>query len=192
MYLVIEKNSDFYKDDYHEEILGLIDQQMFEFYELFNSGALVNAKEVLLYSVGNHAKLSSRYLALDLLPATQFLVSAKFASLLREHCRESIELIPAAIINGEDYYDGYFSVNILNIVDCIDFKKSDTYRMLPSDPSSKIVINHAVFKDGGLEGIDLATAKDGPEFVLASQGFADLCRDRGITGLDFWPNGSPP
>ena len=192
MYLLIKLNSDFYGKDYREEILGLEGRQELELYTLFNSGNPINANELLLYSTGSHAKLANKYLKLDLLPANPFLVSAKFANLLRDHCGKSVELIAAVVKNGTDYYEGYFSVNFLKIIDCIDFIKSDTYRMLPNDSNSPLVINRVVFKDGSLEGNDVATAKDGPEFNLASKGIADLCKDQGITGIDFWPDGSPP
>ena len=192
MYFVIKLNPDFYGEDYHDQILGLEGRQELEAYPLFNSGKLINSNEPLLYSTGSNTKLSNKYLKLDLLPANPFLVSPKFANIFREYCKNSVELIASTIKNSSDYYEGYFSVNFLKTIDCIDFLKSDTYRMLPSDPNSPIVFNHLVFKDGGLDGNDVATAKDGPEFNLASQGFADLCKDHGITGIDFWPDGSPP
>ena len=106
MYLLIKLNSDFYGKDYREEILGLEGRQELELYTLFNSGNPINANELLLYSTGSHAKLANKYLKLDLLPANPFLVSAKFANLLRDHCGKSVELIAAVVKNGTDYYEG--------------------------------------------------------------------------------------
>jgi len=188
MYLIIKINPNFYEEDYNEVILGLQEKQALKFYPLFNSGKKINTESPLIFESGSDLVLAEKYLKLDLLPANPLLVSAKFGVLIKNHCNDSIELIPAVIKNGSKIHANYYAINILKVVDCIDFSRSDVYRMLPSDPSSPLVINRVIFKDGGLHGVDIATAKDGAEFSLASIGFSDLCRKQGITGIDFFPN----
>ena len=198
MLYVVRINDDEYDDNYNEVVLGIKmdenDVHGFSRYgPLFNIGSKISPQKPLIFDSGsNNFKLDDKYLDLDYFTANPMLVSTRFAELLKTYCCNQIELMDAIIEFTGGQRSGYFAVNILNIVDAIDFNKSSIYRMLPSDPASPLMIIEAVFNDMVLSGVQIAVAAQAPGIIVASENFVKICKENNIRGIEFWPNGKPP
>lgn len=118
------------------------------------------------------------------------LISEKFSKLIQLIARDDVQLIDAEIWLNDKRIDGFKVMNVLNKVNCIDMEKSVTRRMLKSDPSSPIVVDKPVFMDGSLTSNMIARAyEDVIKTTIVSESFIQACKDNGINGVEFLPNG---
>lgn len=126
--------------------------------------------------------------AFDCLP-TSFIapvINNKTADILQKFCADSIQLIPAIIIDkNQDVKNKYWIVNILESVESIDLDKSRVHFW--SNSSNIKLIDYLVFRDGSMinDKIHLAREKLFRPFIIVSEKLKREIEMNKITGCMF-------
>jgi hypothetical protein len=121
------------------------------------------------------------------------LISPKFSNLLKEIAPDDVQLIDAVVWINDQKVEGFKVMNILQTVSCIDVEKSETYHMLPNDPSSPLVISSPSFRNGALTTSMLArAAEDIKKTIVVSDSFIKSCVAANIRGIEFKAEGRYP
>lgn len=120
--------------------------------------------------------LKHDYVMSDAVP----LISNKFASLIIDNKIEGLQLIPAAIYQKNVIVGEYYIPIFLDVIDCIDNKKS----VFDKEIEDYTII---VFKPNSLDNKMIVKAKgynDGNPIV--QKDFVRICSQAGIKGVDFY------
>jgi len=108
------------------------------------------------------------------------LVSRKLRDVIIETAINDIQLIGVKVLQGDDFLDNYYIPIYLNVVDCIDRKKSIFDKEI--EDFTKIV-----FKTNSLKEHIIVKAK-GDEFgnPIVQYLFVDACNKNKIKGIEFY------
>lgn len=119
-----------------------------------------------------------------------FLVSKKIASILKAHNIPNINYYESQIVrpDGEILKD-YYTINILNIVNCVDMEKSDYLIKDWGFPGSEYYFFNKLVLDETKINEDIKLFLLGEEVVhkVVHQDIKDACEKVGVTGIKFIP-----
>lgn len=198
MYYTIAVNDDCYDDD-HEDgdpgSLGVVHVQdaLVRQFRKGNRIAIDSILEYQAYPGSDNEKYREKYLKFNYLGSIPDLVDLKFKQLITEHFPNDVQTFPAIVHANRKKFEGYYALNVINIFDCVDLSKSKTYRMLPNDANSPLVVSDAFYKEIEMPpGISIAMVKNLNGVIAVSQEFVDICQEANITGIDFWQYGKCP
>ena len=114
------------------------------------------------------------------------LISGKIASILQGLNVPNIDYYPSVIVrpNGEIIED-YYTINILNVIECVDFDKSDYEKRIY--PRSWIPDFRKMVLDEKLidKGITLFRLKERRTLVAVHESIVKECEKQGVTGINF-------
>ena len=116
------------------------------------------------------------YVMSDAIP----LVSKKLSDIILEYAVNDVQLIEVKIFQNEDFIDNYYIPIALQVIDCIDKKKSIFDKEI--DDFTKII-----FKPNSLENIIVAKAKgyENSDFIV-QETFVKICNKEKIKGIEFF------
>lgn len=145
-------------------------------------GIPYSQNEKLLYVVD---KFDSYFEQYDILPTVGGkLVSLKLKKLI-ESLGSDCEFIPVIIKSTEtgEINDSYFVMNILNLIPCLDHKKSDYEPLVKSIPDGPISLNFIAFIPESLNGHHVVRMKESKGEIVVDEVFVDACRKEKIKGI---------
>lgn len=114
-----------------------------------------------------------------------FLLSQKIADILKKLKTPNIEYYPSIIIRpNNEIIENYYTLNIMNVIDCINLKNS---KYVKSEylgyQFKKLVLNlDKIPKD-----IKLFHLYECETMIVAHEDIVKACKDAGVTGIDFVP-----
>lgn len=121
--------------------------------------------------------------------SSEFLVSKKIAGILREMNVPNLDYYESIIIRNKnnDKIDGFYSINILNVLDCIDFKKSK-YKAEDYGTATRYDFNKLVLDESKIPSdIKVFRLKYRKTLVVAHKSIVEACERENVTGINFIP-----
>ena len=192
MYHIIVPDEEFYAESDDRLVpFGLTKELNNKIFDQFDKGMKIEHQGDLIFSFDGDKKLLEKYLTADFLLSNPTLFSERLVNLVLAHEAREVQIIPAVIQSHHGDYSGFYAINFVNLVDCLDMSKSKFYRMLPGDNNSPLVLQRPVFLDGSFENGLLGVANNAPSLKLASKSFIEKYRQNKMIGMDFWPNNKP-
>lgn len=138
--------------------------------------------EKLRYVVDRFDSYLDKY---DILPTVGGkLVSAKLKKLI-ESLGSDCEFIPAIIKSTEtgEINDSFFVMNVLNVIPCLDYKKSDYEPLVKSIPNGPISLNYIALIPESLNSYNVVRMKESKEEIVVDRVFVDACKKEKIKGV---------
>ncbi|WP_255991106.1 hypothetical protein [Chitinolyticbacter albus] len=173
-------------DDYPEDITVIYDRTRSPRVKYFYEGdSRPLAGETAFFSVESEGDP----FVFDYLPGGPGLFSIKFIDCVKALC-DDIDIIKSEINHNGKIIKSHSAILIKNSISCIDMEKSNTYKMLPSDPTSPTVISNRVFKDSELDGVHIARSSEDPYgTIVISKELIVAIKKTNPKGITYKPNG---
>ncbi len=108
------------------------------------------------------------------------LVSSRVAEFLRHNCHELVELIPAKVMTKSGSLDGFYVVNVRNLGECVDKKKS-RYLCIPGTDHPMKFLNLEFL--GSPDPRMIVREKIYRGFVVVSDEFEKACYENQWKGV---------
>ena len=148
--------------------------------QFLDNKKIVTPTKNIVFNLNKKIKLNTflrfDYVMSDAMP----LINEKLASIILNYAPKDIELIKAIVYQGSNTVGIYFIPLFLQVVDCIDKKKSVYDKDL--DDYTKIV-----FKPESLENKIIVKAKSYEDNnPIVQEIFVNICKNEGINGIDFY------
>lgn len=103
----------------------------------------------------------------------------KAVDILNKYLKHTAEILPVYSKDGE-----FYIINIINVLDCIDYKKSK-YRMFPNSDRIMIFQSYA-FIEERLRGTDIFKIKDEPRrSAFVTDNFKNCVLENELSGFKF-------
>lgn len=103
----------------------------------------------------------------------------KAVDILNKYLKHTAEILPVYSKDGE-----FYIINIINVLDCIDYKKSK-YRMFPNSDRIMIFQSYA-FIEERLRGTDIFKIKDEPrKSAFVTDNFKNCVLENELSGFKF-------
>jgi hypothetical protein len=116
------------------------------------------------------------YVMSDAIP----LISKKLSDIIFEYASNDVQLIKAKVFQNDDFIENYYIPIALQLIDCIDKKKSIFDKEI--DDFTKIV-----FKPNSLSNIIIAKVKGyGNNDFIVQEEFVKICNKEKIKGIEFF------
>jgi hypothetical protein len=107
------------------------------------------------------------------------LVSEKLRSIIIDLASDDVQLVPAKVFQENDFIGDYYILNMLNNIDCIDFKKSKFDKEI--EDFTKITLKPDSL---GKHKIVKAKKYEDKNFIV-TRTFVDACSKAKIKGIEF-------
>lgn len=193
MYYIIVPDEEFYNEGDDQLVpFGLAKGSSYKIFDQFDAGEKIAEECDLIFSFSGSKQLLDKYLTADFLLSNPALFSKRLVDLILMHSPNDIQALPVVIKSHGADYSGFFAINFMKRINCLDMEKSKFYRMLPSDNNSPLVLQRPVFLDGTFDDGLLGVADHAPSLKVASEKFIHIYRQEKMIGMDFWPNNKPP
>lgn len=193
MYYIIVPDEGFYNEgDDQLAPFGLAKESSHKIFDQFDVGERISEEIDLIFSFGGSQLLLDKYLAADFLLSNPALFSKRLVDLILMHSPDDVQALPVVIKSHGADHSGFFAINFMRRINCLDMEKSKFYRMLPSDNNSPLVLQRPVFLHGAFDDGLLGVADHAPSLKVASEKFIHIYRQEKMIGMDFWLNNKPP
>ena len=174
--------SDFYKRDVY---FGYSDDKNDVPQYDFTEGIKIETSSVLLYEVD---KIDSYIKSYDLLPTFDPpLVSDRFKKLFTDLQGSELDFFTAKIIDTKGKNeDGFYALNILHKIPCLDRQRSITQKT----SYGTLKIKKLFIVPNSLGSKSIVRMEEHQSYIIATEEFKRRCEDAGLRGIEFVPEGN--
>lgn len=175
-------------DEYPDSYWFKFDKELVD-YLMFEEGIFIEKlQNIPIYKI-NRKISKDKITKFDyLLSDGPILISPKFVEVIKRLALNDVQLFDCEVFIKEEKLEGYKILNIVKIIDCIDFEKSEKRYFIKNEPEKGFSIKRHVFIEKDLENIMLARPK-GSEIgmIIVSEKLKEECEKTGIKGVEFIP-----
>lgn len=173
--------SKFYKRDVYFEYND--DENEISQYD-FTEGVNLEVSKKIYYDVD---KIDAYIRTYDVLPTFGLpLVSEKFKEVLKNIEGTNVEFFPARIVDKKgNVEDGFFALNILNKISCLDTDRS----IVEETSYGTLKIKKMFVKPDALDSYSIIRMEEHESYIIVSSEFKKRFEDAKLKGIDFLPEG---